>query len=215
MLYFASWPTGLGDEELEPGWGVFPESRQGLLRKNKNELLIRRASPLQERACAVTPDGHSGVQVDALSRRAILSVPTTGAEAMLYLTSLKALGAHNAKNAAVAALLALGLDVGVNESHLQEAVATLHPLPHRMEVGAMLLPSSPISISISISTPVSIPISIPISIFTSISISISISLSLSISTSYPSLCPVALLATGVRRVWHARSLTWLSLPVRS
>lgn len=108
-----------------------------------------RASPLRERSCAVTSDVHSGVQVDGLSRRAILSVPTTGAEAMLYLTSLKALGAHNANNAAAAALLALGLDVGVNESHLQEAVATLHPLPHRMEVGAKMLPSSPTSISIS------------------------------------------------------------------
>ncbi|EFJ37622.1 hypothetical protein SELMODRAFT_229823 [Selaginella moellendorffii] len=75
-----------------------------------------------------------GVQLDSQARRAVVVVPTTKAEARLYLSGLKAVGSHNAQNAATASLLSLALDVGVDEHKLQAAIGQLTPLPHRMQI---------------------------------------------------------------------------------
>ncbi|GBG67544.1 hypothetical protein CBR_g675 [Chara braunii] len=78
--------------------------------------------------------GLPGVQLDSQSRRAVVVVPTTGEEARLYLTSLRAVGAHNAVNAGTAALLAMSLDVGITGKTIQDAICQLQPPPHRMEI---------------------------------------------------------------------------------
>ncbi|KAG6552008.1 hypothetical protein Mapa_006314 [Marchantia paleacea] len=79
--------------------------------------------------------GLPGVQLDSQGRRAFILVPTTGVQAGLYLSSMKAVGLHNAHNAGSAALVALALvDFGVSEESIQSALPTLQPPPHRMEV---------------------------------------------------------------------------------
>ncbi|KAL2610887.1 hypothetical protein R1flu_022579 [Riccia fluitans] len=75
-----------------------------------------------------------GVQLDSQARRAFVVVPTTGAQAGFFLSSLKAVGLHNAHNAGSAALIALALDFGLTEEAIQAALPSLQPPPHRMEV---------------------------------------------------------------------------------
>eukprot|EP00850_Spirogloea_muscicola_P003153 SM000012S25415 [mRNA] locus=s12:972364:975083:- [translate_table: standard] len=102
----------------------------------QNDVMLRRLSALAgssgKRAWL---GGLPGVQLDSQARRAIVAVPTTGVEARLYLTSLKAIGLHNAHNAGTAALLALGLDVGLCEGDIQAGISALSPPPHRMQLG--------------------------------------------------------------------------------
>lgn len=62
-------------------------------------------------------------------------MPTTGAEARLYLSGLRAVGSHNAHNAGTAALLALSLDVGLQSEDIQAGLPLLKTPAHRMEIG--------------------------------------------------------------------------------
>ncbi|CAM6100244.1 unnamed protein product [Calypogeia fissa] len=78
--------------------------------------------------------GLPGVQLDSQARRAFIMVPTTGVQAALYLSGLKAFGSHNAHNAGSAALVALALDVGVDEDVIRDAIPNLSAPPHRMEI---------------------------------------------------------------------------------
>ncbi|GAQ81307.1 hypothetical protein KFL_000770010 [Klebsormidium nitens] len=75
-----------------------------------------------------------GVQLDSSCRRAIVAVPGGGPEALLDLSVLRCLGAHNAHNAGTAALLALSLGLGLTQDDVQRALPTLQPPPHRMEI---------------------------------------------------------------------------------
>lgn len=77
--------------------------------------------------------------MDKDARRAIVVVPTTGVEARLYLSSLQAVGTHNAHNAGTAALLALSLDVGLQSEDIQAAIPHLKAPPHRMEIGMLCI----------------------------------------------------------------------------
>lgn len=64
----------------------------------------------------------------------MIHVPTTSQEAWLDLTTLNTTGIHNAHNAGTAALLALGVDMGLNEDALQSALPMLKLPPHRMQI---------------------------------------------------------------------------------
>lgn len=75
-----------------------------------------------------------GVQLDDTESCATIHVPTSSQKARLDLSMLKTIGGHNAHNAGTAALLALGLDVGLDEDDVQSALPLLKPPPHRMEV---------------------------------------------------------------------------------
>jgi hypothetical protein len=77
------------------------------------------------------------MQLDSSARRAIIAVPGGGPEALLDLSILRCLGAHNAHNAGTAALLALSLGLGLTEEDVQRALPTLQPPPHRMEIGEL------------------------------------------------------------------------------
>ncbi|KAJ7560872.1 hypothetical protein O6H91_03G003600 [Diphasiastrum complanatum] len=78
--------------------------------------------------------GLPGVQLDSQAERAIVVVPTTGAEVCLNLNSVNCIGLHNRHNAGTAALLALALDVGLEQDGLQRALSTLQLPPHRMQL---------------------------------------------------------------------------------
>lgn len=77
------------------------------------------------------------MQLDSSARRAIIAVPGGGPEALLDLSVLRCLGAHNAHNAGTAALLALSLGLGLTEEGVQRALPTLQAPPHRMEIGEL------------------------------------------------------------------------------
>lgn len=47
---------------------------------------------------------------------------------------MKTTGVHNAQNAGTAALLALGLNIGLHEDIVQSALPKLESLPHRMQI---------------------------------------------------------------------------------
>lgn len=100
----------------------------------EDSLLRKLASKAGGRGTRGWLGGIPGVQLDSQARRAIAVVPTTGEEARLFLSGLKAVGRHNANNASIASLLSLSLDVGVHESLLQETIPTLEALPHRMQI---------------------------------------------------------------------------------
>jgi UDP-N-acetylmuramyl pentapeptide synthase len=78
-------------------------------------------------------------KVDNTGSYAEIHVPTTAEEAQLDLTTLNTVGVHNAQNAGTAALLVLGLDIGLNQKIVQNAIPFLEPLPHRMEKGNGLI----------------------------------------------------------------------------
>lgn len=65
--------------------------------------------------------------------------PTTDAVADLQLSDLRATGAHNYTNAAVAAFLVLGLGVGADFHSINSIVKKLTLLPHRIQVGKFTL----------------------------------------------------------------------------
>ena len=78
-------------------------------------------------------------KVDDTGSYAVIHVPTTSEDAHLDLTTLNTVGAHNAQNAGTAALLVLGLDIGLNQSTVQNAIPFLKSLPHRMQTGNNLI----------------------------------------------------------------------------
>ena len=78
-------------------------------------------------------------KVDDTGSYAVIHVPTTSEDAHLDLTTLNTVGAHNAQNAGTAALLVLGLDIGLNQSTVQNAIPFLKSLPHRMQTGNNLV----------------------------------------------------------------------------
>lgn len=80
----------------------------------------------------------TALKLDSSAKRAIVLVPTTGTRALLDLSSLKAVGTHNAHNAGTAALLALGMNLGLDQDVVQNALPKLQPPPHRMEIGIYL-----------------------------------------------------------------------------
>lgn len=75
------------------------------------------------------------LKTDFGSKVATFSFPTTGIVTHLQLGDLKAIGAHNHSNAAVAAFSVLGLDVGIDCDFIKSTVGILSILPHRMQVG--------------------------------------------------------------------------------
>uniref|UniRef100_A0A7I4EYU4 UDP-N-acetylmuramoyl-L-alanyl-D-glutamate synthetase n=1 Tax=Physcomitrium patens TaxID=3218 RepID=A0A7I4EYU4_PHYPA len=101
----------------------------------QSDVLLRRLAAMSgSQATRAWMGGLPGVQLDKDARRAIVVVPTTGVEARLYLSSLQAVGTHNAHNAGTAALLALSLDVGLQSEDIQAAIPHLKAPPHRMEI---------------------------------------------------------------------------------
>ncbi|CAL9047956.1 unnamed protein product [Musa banksii] len=79
-------------------------------------------------------EGNPGIKTDFGSKVATFSFPTTGIVTHLQLGDLKAIGAHNHSNAAVAAFSVLGLDVGIDCDFIKSTVGILSILPHRMQV---------------------------------------------------------------------------------
>ena len=79
--------------------------------------------------------GAPGVEVDGdrAALRTHGAAAGAAAELELDLSALDAPGQHNRENAAVAALLAWELGLGLTAEELQGAVGALRPLPHRME----------------------------------------------------------------------------------
>ncbi|GLJ22108.1 hypothetical protein SUGI_0414770 [Cryptomeria japonica] len=75
-----------------------------------------------------------GVKLDGEAAQATILVPTLGIMSQIYLGNLKTIGMHNAYNAGTAALLALGLDLGVDFEAVNHAMEVLEPPPHRMQV---------------------------------------------------------------------------------
>lgn len=78
------------------------------------------------------------LKLDNAGNAALLHVPTTSQEVHLDLTTMKTTGVHNAQNAGTAALLALGLNIGLHEDIVQSALPKLESLPHRMQIGNRL-----------------------------------------------------------------------------
>ncbi|KAK6945332.1 Mur ligase, central [Dillenia turbinata] len=74
-----------------------------------------------------------GVKVDMETKVAYLKVPETQPVSQLHLDALKAMGAHNYQNAAVAALCVLGLDIGIDAEALGTTIGKLSSPPHRMQ----------------------------------------------------------------------------------
>nr|XP_018677107.1 PREDICTED: uncharacterized protein LOC103973737 isoform X1 [Musa acuminata subsp. malaccensis] len=79
-------------------------------------------------------EGNPGIKTNFGSKVATFSFPTTGIVTHLQLGDLKAIGAHNHSNAAVAAFSVLGLDVGIDCDFIKSTVGILSILPHRMQV---------------------------------------------------------------------------------
>eukprot|EP01018_Ginkgo_biloba_P032909 Gb_35635 [translate_table: standard] len=75
-----------------------------------------------------------GVKLDSDAALATLIVPPKGLSTQINLGSLKTFGIHNAYNAGTAALLTLGLDLGVDIEAINNAMGILKPPPHRMQV---------------------------------------------------------------------------------
>ncbi|XP_020579324.1 uncharacterized protein LOC110023984 [Phalaenopsis equestris] len=75
-----------------------------------------------------------GIKMDMEAKVAKLKFPTTDAVAHLDLSDLRATGTHNYTNAAVAAFLVLGLDVGADYLSINSIVKKLTLLPHRIQV---------------------------------------------------------------------------------
>ncbi|PKU70421.1 uncharacterized protein LOC110103225 isoform X1 [Dendrobium catenatum] len=75
-----------------------------------------------------------GIKIDMEAKVAKLKFPTTDTIAHLQLSDLRATGAHNYTNAAVAAFLVLGLGVGVDYHSINSIVKRLTLLPHRIQV---------------------------------------------------------------------------------
>lgn len=110
---------------------------------NPSQLAVIPANDMLLRELAAQSGDHStrawlgdlpGVQLDDTGAYAMIHVPTTSQEARLDLTTLNTTGVHNAHNAGTAALLALGVDMGLNEDTLQSALPMLKPPPHRMQI---------------------------------------------------------------------------------
>lgn len=79
--------------------------------------------------------GHlPGVKLDSEAVQASIIVPTSGLVAHIHLGKLKTIGIHNAYNAGTAALLTLGLDLGVDIEAVSNSIEFLEPLPHRMQI---------------------------------------------------------------------------------
>lgn len=75
-----------------------------------------------------------GVEMEVGAKVANLSIPTTGLVTNLQFGDLKAMGSHNYRNAAVAAFLVLGLEVGIDADSIGSTIDSLHLLPHRMQI---------------------------------------------------------------------------------
>lgn len=75
-----------------------------------------------------------GVMMDMETRVADLRFPSTGIASKLQLGTLKAMGAHNFQNAAVAAFSVLNLDVGIDTDSIGSIIELLSPPPHRMQI---------------------------------------------------------------------------------
>ncbi|WOK98132.1 hypothetical protein Cni_G06842 [Canna indica] len=111
--------------------------------KNYAEIKCRLFSHMKHTKLAVLPvdncnvarvGGYPGIKMDFKTKVTTFSFPTTGFVAHLQLGDLKALGAHNESNAAVAAFSVLGLDVGIDCEFIESTVGILSILPHRMQV---------------------------------------------------------------------------------
>ena len=81
-----------------------------------------------------TIDGMPGVQINAETKQASVCLPSTSDRNMYDLEPLRAVGKHNLKNAGVALFLAEALNLGLEPSALQSAIACLEAPPHRMMV---------------------------------------------------------------------------------
>lgn len=75
-----------------------------------------------------------GIKMDMEAKIASIQIPTTGAVAHLQLGDLRAMGTHNYYNAAVAAFLVLGLDIGIDYHSINFIIKKLTLLPHRMQI---------------------------------------------------------------------------------
>ncbi|KAG0455693.1 hypothetical protein HPP92_023481 [Vanilla planifolia] len=85
--------------------------------------------------CNVTWIGDfPGMKMDMEAKVATFRVATTGLDGHLQLGGLRAMGAHNYTNAAIAAFLVLGLDVGADCHFISSMMGKLTLLPHRMQV---------------------------------------------------------------------------------
>ncbi|PKA62897.1 hypothetical protein AXF42_Ash018891 [Apostasia shenzhenica] len=75
-----------------------------------------------------------GLKLDMEAKVATCNIPKSGLFRKLQLGDLRAIGDHNFLNAAVAAFLVLGLDVGIDCHSINSIVKRLTLLPHRMQV---------------------------------------------------------------------------------
>ncbi|KAH9302209.1 hypothetical protein KI387_013792, partial [Taxus chinensis] len=99
-----------------------------------DQLLKEAAYHCGSQATQAWIGGLPGVQLDSEATQATIVVPTSGMVSQIHLGKLKTLGIHNAYNAGTAALLTLGLDLGVCVEAVNNAIKVLKPPPHRMQI---------------------------------------------------------------------------------